>query len=255
MPHLFSGILVPLIGTSFGAAGVFFMKKKLNHNTEKALDGFAAGVMTAASVWSLLIPAIEQCAPMQRLSFLPAAAGLWLGVSFLILLDHLIPRLGKKIFDRRKSLSDLQNVLLLSLAVVLHNVPEGMAVGAAFAAARNPAGSASAFALSVGIAIQNFPEGAIISMPLHAQGVKKRYAFLLGVLSGAVEPAAAVVTVLFSGLIVPLLPWFLSFAAGAMLWVSVKDLLAERETKNRGLISPLAFCVGFTVMMSMDTAF
>lgn len=212
----FYGILIPFLGTSLGAACVFFMKRSLSDRVQRSLTGFAAGVMVAASVWSLLIPAIEQSAALGKLSFLPAAAGFWAGVLFLLLLDHTIPHLHRSSKQAEGPKSRLHRTTMMMLAVTLHNIPEGMAVGVVYAGYFSGSAqitAAGALALSLGIAIQNFPEGAIISMPLHAEGMKKSRAFLDGMLSGAVEPIGAVLTVLAAQLIVPALPYLLSFAA------------------------------------------
>lgn len=239
----FYGILIPFLGTSLGAACVFFMKKSLSDRVQRSLTGFAAGVMVAASVWSLLIPAIEQSAALGKLSFLPAAVGFWAGVLFLLLLDHTIPHLHR--------------TTMMMLAVTLHNIPEGMAVGVVYAGYLSGSAqitAAGALALSLGIAIQNFPEGAIISMPLHAEGMKKPRAFLDGVLSGAVEPIGAVLTVLAAQLIVPALPYLLSFAAGAMLYVVVEELIPEMSQGTHSNIGTVFFAVGFTAMMILDVS-
>lgn len=228
--EIFRGILIPFLGTTLGAACVFFMKRSLSSSIQRALTGFAAGIMTAASVWSLLIPAMEQCASMGKLAFLPAAVGFLVGIFFLLGLDHLIPHLHMNSSEAEGPKSKLKKTTMLVLAVTLHNIPEGMAVGvvyAGWASGNMSISAAAALALSVGIAIQNFPEGAIISMPLRAEGMSKGRAFLGGVLSGIVEPIGAVLTILAAGLIVPALPYLLSFAAGAMLYVVVEELIPE----------------------------
>ena len=217
----FLGILIPFLGTTLGAACVFFMKKSLDDLVQRSLAGFAAGVMVAASIWSLLIPAIEQSENMGGFSFLPAFIGFWGGVLFLLLLDHLIPHLHAGSDQSEGPKSKLGRTTMMVLAVTLHNIPEGMAVGvmyAGFLAGNAQITAASALVLSLGIAIQNFPEGAIISMPLRAEGESKGRAFLGGVLSGAVEPIGAVLTIIAAQLIIPALPYLLSFAAGAMLY-------------------------------------
>ena len=224
----FWGILIPFLGTSLGAGCVFFLKKSLSDGIQRALTGFAAGVMVAASVWSLLIPAMEQAADLGRLAFFPAAVGFWLGILFLLLLDHLIPHLHQNSLQAEGPKSQLQRTTMMVLAVTLHNIPEGMAVGVVYAgylAGTAQITAAGALALSLGIAIQNFPEGAIISMPLRAEGMKKGQAFWGGVLSGIVEPIGAVLTILAAGIVVPALPYLLSFAAGAMLYVVVEELI------------------------------
>ena len=230
MQDAFWGILIPFLGTSLGAGCVFFLKKSLSDGIQRALTGFAAGVMVAASVWSLLIPAMEQAADLGRLAFFPAAVGFWLGILFLLLLDHLIPHLHQNSLQAEGPKSQLQRTTMMVLAVTLHNIPEGMAVGVVYAgylAGTAQITAAGALALSLGIAIQNFPEGAIISMPLRAEGMPKRRAFWDGVLSGIVEPIGAVLTILAAGIVVPALPYLLSFAAGAMLYVVVEELIPE----------------------------
>ena len=249
----FWGILIPFLGTSLGAGCVFFLKKSLSDGIQRALTGFAAGVMVAASVWSLLIPAMEQAADLGRLAFFPAAVGFWLGILFLLLLDHLIPHLHQNSLQAEGPKSQLQRTTMMVLAVTLHNIPEGMAVGAAYAGcvAAGAAVPAAAFTLALAIAIQNVPEGAIVALPLRTAGAGKGRAFLGGVLSGAVEPLAAGVTVLAAALIVPALPWLLGFAAGAMLYVVAAELLPTRGDPGPGA---LAFAAGFTVMMILDVA-
>ena len=249
----FWGILIPFLGTSLGAGCVFFLKNSLRDGIQRALTGFAAGVMVAASVWSLLIPAMEQAADLGRLSFFPAAVGFWLGILFLLLLDHLIPHLHQNSLQAEGPKSQLQRTTMMVLAVTLHNIPEGMAVGAAYAGcvAAGAAAPAAAFTLALAIAIQNVPEGAIVALPLRTAGAGKGRAFLGGVLSGAVEPLAAGVTVLAAALIVPALPWLLGFAAGAMLYVVAAELLPTRGDPGPGA---LAFAAGFTVMMILDVA-
>ena len=230
----FLGILIPFLGTTLGAACVFFMKKSLSDLVRRSLAGFAAGVMVAASIWSLLIPAIEQSEGMGKLSFLPAFIGFWVGVLFLLLLDRLIPHLHVGSEQAEGPKSKLGRTTMMVLAVTLHNIPEGMAVGvmyAGFLAGNTQITAASALVLSLGIAIQNFPEGAIISMPLRAEGESKGKAFLGGVLSGVVEPIGAVLTLLAAQLVIPALPYLLSFAAGAMLYVVVEEL--EKAIRNR----------------------
>ena len=253
----FWGILIPFLGTSLGAACVFFMKKTLSDTVQRALTGFAAGVMVAASVWSLLIPAMEQSAEMGKLSFVPAAVGFWIGIFFLLILDHIIPHLHPKSGQTEGPKSQLQRTTMMVLAVTLHNIPEGMAVGVVYAGYLSGSAqitAAGALALSLGIAIQNFPEGAIISMPLRAEGMKKGKAFCGGVLSGVVEPIGAVLTILAAQLIVPALPYLLSFAAGAMLYVVVEELIPEMSQGEHSNIGTLFFAVGFSVMMMLDVA-
>jgi len=239
----FWGILIPFLGTSLGAGCVFFLKNSLRDGIQRALTGFAAGVMVAASVWSLLIPAMEQAAD--------------LGILFLLLLDHLIPHLHQNSLQAEGPKSQLQRTTMMVLAVTLHNIPEGMAVGVVYAgylAGTAQITAAGALALSLGIAIQNFPEGAIISMPLRAEGMKKGRAFWGGVLSGIVEPIGAVLTILAAGIVVPALPYLLSFAAGAMLYVVVEELIPEMSQGQHSNVGTVFFAVGFSVMMALDVA-
>ncbi len=253
----FLGILIPLLGTTLGAACVFFMKKSLGDPVQRALTGFAAGVMVAASVWSLLIPAIEQSEGMGALAFLPAFVGFWLGVLFLLALDHLIPHLHVGSDQVEGPKTKLGRTTMMVLAVTLHNIPEGMAVGvmyAGFLAGNTQITAASALALSLGIAIQNFPEGAIISMPLRAEGNKKGRAFLGGVLSGIVEPIGAVLTLIAAQLVIPALPYLLSFAAGAMLYVVAEELIPEMSQGQHSNLGTVFFAIGFSVMMMLDVA-
>ena len=255
--EVFLGILIPFLGTAAGAACVFFMKKSLGDLVQRSLAGFAAGVMVAASIWSLLIPAIEQSAALGKLAFFPAFIGFWLGVLFLLMLDHLIPHLHIGSEQAEGPKSDLSRTAMMVLAVTLHNIPEGMAVGvmyAGFLSGSPQITAASALALSLGIAIQNFPEGAIISMPLRAEGEKRSRAFLGGVLSGAVEPIGAVLTILAAQLIIPALPYLLSFAAGAMLYVVVEELIPEMSQGRHSNIGTVFFAAGFSVMMVLDVA-
>ena len=255
--EVFLGILIPFLGTTLGAACVFFMKKSLGDLVQRSLAGFAAGVMVAASVWSLLIPAMEQAADLGRLAFFPAAVGFWLGILFLLLLDHLIPHLHQNSLQAEGPKSQLQRTTMMVLAVTLHNIPEGMAVGVVYAgylAGTAQITAAGALALSLGIAIQNFPEGAIISMPLRSEGMGKTKAFAGGVLSGIVEPVGAVLTILAAGLIVPALPYLLSFAAGAMLYVVVEELIPEMSAGEHSNIGTLFFAIGFSLMMILDVA-
>ena len=251
------GILIPFLGTTLGSACVLFMKKSLGVLVKGALAGFAAGVMVAASIWSLLIPAIEQAKNMGKLSFLPAFIGFWFGVLFLLMLDRLIPHLHIGSDQAEGPKSKLGRTTMMVLAVTLHNIPEGMAVGvmyAGFLAGNTQITAASALALSIGIAIQNFPEGAIISMPLRAEGESKGRAFLGGVLSGIVEPIGAVLTLLAAQLVIPALPYLLSFAAGAMLYVVVEELIPEMSQGKHSNIGTVFFAVGFSVMMTLDVA-
>ena len=257
MREAFYGILIPFLGTSLGAACVFFMKKTLSDTVQRALTGFAAGVMVAASVWSLLIPSIEQSANMGRWSFVPAVIGFWAGILFLLLLDRIIPHLHRASGSTEGPRTQLQRTTMMVLAVTLHNIPEGMAVGVVYAgylAGNTQMTMLGAMALSLGIAIQNFPEGAIISMPLRAEGMKKSRAFLGGVLSGIVEPIGAVLTLLAAGFIVPALPYLLSFAAGAMIYVVVEELIPEMSQGEHSNAGTLFFALGFGIMMILDVA-
>ena len=253
----FIGIMIPFLGTTLGSACVFFMKRSLGDLVQRSLAGFAAGVMVAASIWSLLIPAIDQSEGMGKLSFLPAFVGFWVGVLFLLLLDHLIPHLHVGSDQAEGPKSRLDRTTMMVLAVTLHNIPEGMAVGvmyAGFLAGDAQITAASALVLSLGIAIQNFPEGAIISMPLRAEGEGKGKAFFGGVLSGVVEPIGAVLTLLAAQLVIPTLPYLLSFAAGAMLYVVVEELIPEMSQGKHSNIGTIFFAAGFSVMMTMDVA-
>ena len=254
---VFYGILIPFLGTSLGAACVFFMKHDMSERLSRILTGFAAGVMVAASIWSLLIPAMDQSEEMGKFAFVPAVAGFWGGILFLLLLDHIIPHLHRYSVSAEGPKSRLQRTTMMVLAVTLHNIPEGMAVGGVYAgylAGNAKITVAAAMALSIGIAIQNFPEGAIISMPLRAEGMKVSKAFAGGVLSGIVEPAGAMLTILAAGYIVPALPYLLSFAAGAMIYVVVEELIPEMSQGEHSDLGTIFFAVGFTVMMSLDVA-
>lgn len=255
--QIIMGLLIPFAGTAAGAACVFFMKHELNRMVQRSLTGFAAGVMTAASVWSLLIPAMDQAEHLGRLSFLPAAIGFWCGILFLLLLDSVIPHLHMDT-DKAEGLpAHMARTTLMLLAVTLHNIPEGMAVGVVYAGLCSGSSlvtSGGALALAVGIAIQNFPEGAIISMHLHGAGKSKVSAFAGGVLSGAVEPVFGALTVIAAGMIVPAMPYLLSFAAGAMIYVVVEELVPEMAAGEHSNIGVLAFSAGFTLMMALDVA-
>lgn len=256
--NILIGILIPFIGTSLGAACVYLMKKEINKNLNKILLGFASGVMIAASVWSLIIPSIDMSQHMGKLSFIPSAVGVILGMMFLFSLDKVIPHIhidspkeeGPKKYNLKKSTK-------LVFSVVLHNIPEGMAVGIAYAAVMNEGNAitfAAALALSIGIAIQNFPEGAIISMPLKSEGLSKNKAFIYGALSGIVEPIGAAITIMFSSFFTPIMPYLLSFAAGAMIFVVVEELIPEAAGDNSSDISAIAFGIGFVIMMILDVA-
>ena len=255
--EIFIGLMLPFLGTVLGSASVFFMKGSLGDLVRRSLEGFAAGVMVAASVWSLLIPSIEQSSNMGKLAFFPAFAGFWLGMLFLFALDHLIPHLHMGSEQAEGPKSRLKRPTMMLLAVTLHNIPEGMAVGVMYAGllfGGTDITAAGALALSLGIAIQNFPEGAIISMPLRAEGEKKSRAFLGGVLSGIVEPAGALLTILAAQFIIPSLPYLLSFAAGAMLYVVVEELIPEISQGKHSNIGTIFFAVGFSIMMALDVA-
>ena len=251
------GLLIPFFGTAAGAACVFFMRGSLGRDVSRALTGFAAGVMVAASVWSLLLPAIEQSEGEGFLSFFPATLGFWCGILFLLLLDRVIPHLHAGAARAEGPHSRLTRTTMTVLAVTLHNVPEGMAVGAVYAGllSGSPEISAGgAFALALGIAIQNFPEGAIVSLPLSAAGKSRRRAFLSGVLSGVVEPIFGFLTVLMAEAFVPAMPYLLAFAAGAMIYVVVEELIPEAAAGEHSDLGVLFFSVGFTVMMALDVA-
>ena len=248
------GILIPFLGTSLGAAMVFFLKKQISSGVQKALTGFAAGVMVAASFWSLLQPALESSAHLGALAFMPAAVGFLIGMGFLLALDMVTPHMH---MDRQNEgpRSGFRRTTKLILAVTLHNIPEGMAVGVVYAgylAGDTGITAAGALVLALGIAIQNFPEGAIVSMPLLAEGMPRRKTFWMGVLSGAVEPAAAVVTLLAAGLVTPVMPYFLAFAAGAMMYVVVEELIPEMSEGKHSNIGTITFSMGFVVMMILD---
>lgn len=254
---IFSGLMIPFLGTTLGAGMVFFMKGSMNQKLEKMLLGFAAGVMIAASVWSLLIPSIEMTEQAGSIAWIPACVGFLLGMIFLLLLDSVIPHLHLDSDKPEGPKTKLGKSAMLVLAVTLHNIPEGMAVGVVYAgylAGNAKITVAAAMALSIGIAIQNFPEGAIISMPLRAEGMKVSKAFAGGVLSGIVEPVGAMLTILAAGYIVPALPYLLSFAAGAMIYVVVEELIPEMSQGEHSDLGTIFFAVGFTVMMSLDVA-
>ena len=251
------GILIPFAGTSRGAAMVFFRKTSFPEQVSRALTGFAAGVMVAASIWSLLIPSMEQSAAMGIWAFVPAVIGFWVGILFLLLLDHIIPHLHRNSDETEGPRSRLKRTTMLVLAVTLHNIPEGMAVGVVYAgwlSGNTYITVTGALALSIGIAIQNFPEGAIISMPLRAEGAGKGKSFLYGVLSGVVEPIGAFLTILAATLILPALPYLLSFAAGAMMYVVIEELIPEMSVGKHSDIGTVFFAMGFTLMMALDVA-
>lgn len=252
---LIIGLLIPFVGTVLGAGMVCFMKNEIKSQVQKLLLGFASGVMIAASVWSLIIPSLDMAREQGKVEWLPATIGFLLGIVFLLILDSIIPHMH---LDKEKPegiRSNLKKTTMLVLAVTLHNIPEGMAVGVVFAGVM--AGTigmemAAAFALAIGIAIQNFPEGAIISMPLKSEGMKKSKAFLYGALSGIVEPIAAIITIILTGLVVPILPYLLSFAAGAMIYVVVEELIPESQSGEHSNIGTIGVAIGFVIMMILD---
>ena len=255
--NLTIGLLIPFLGTTLGAATVFLMRNKMNPKVEKLLLGFASGVMIAASVWSLLIPSINMATEQNKLAWMPAAIGFIFGIVFLLILDSLIPHLHLNNNKQEGIKAKLKKTTMMVLAVTLHNIPEGMAVGVTFAGALiGNAGIAmtSAYALAIGIAIQNFPEGAIISMPLKSEGVTKSKAFLYGMFSGIVEPIGAILTILLTNIIVPILPYLLSFAAGAMIYVVVEELIPESQAGEHSNIGTVGVAIGFVIMMILDVA-
>ncbi len=254
--EVFWGIMIPFAGTSLGAAMVFFLKKQMSDNVQKVLTGFAAGVMVAASFWSLLQPALDSSEEMGRLSFIPAAVGFLIGIGFLLLLDVVTPHMH---MDNKSEgpASGLKRTTKLILAVTLHNIPEGMAVGVVYAgwvSGDVNVSQTAALALAIGIAIQNFPEGAIVSMPLRAEGMPKSKTFLYGLLSGVVEPVASVITILAAGFVIPILPYLLAFAAGAMMYVVVEELIPEMSEGEHSNIGTITFAFGFVLMMILDVA-
>lgn len=251
------GLLIPFFGTTLGSACVFFMKRELKPAVQKAFLGFASGVMVAASVWSLLIPAMDMSGAMGRFAFIPAVAGFLLGIGFLLLMDKTVPHLHLGAEESEGPKVALKKTTMLVLAVTLHNIPEGLSAGAVFAGAvsgNETVTIAGAFALAIGIAVQNFPEGAIISMPLRGAGVSRRRAFLYGALSGIVEPIAGGITLLLAAYITPMLPYLLAFAAGAMIYVVVEELIPEANEGEHSNIGTIAFAAGFVLMMILDVA-
>ncbi len=255
--EILTGLLIPFAGTALGSACVFIMKDNLNIMVQRALTGFAGGVMVAASIWSLLIPAMDQTESMGKWSFLPAVIGFWLGILFLLLLDTITPHLHMNAEKAEGPNAGFKKTTMMVLAVTLHNIPEGMAVGVVYAgllAGNATITAGGAFALALGIAIQNFPEGAIIAMPLCAEGKSRSRAFLDGVLSGAVEPIGAMLTILATAFFVPAMPYLLSFAAGAMMYVVVEELIPEMSAGEHSNIGVLMFSAGFTLMMALDVA-
>ena len=255
--NLCMGLLIPFLGTTLGSAMVFFMKNSMDKKVEKILLGFASGVMMAASVWSLIIPAIDMAEEQGKIAWVPAAMGFMFGILFLLILDTLIPHLHLDSDKPEGIKAKLKKTTMMVLAVTLHNIPEGMAVGVTFAGALiGNAGItiAGAFALAIGIAIQNFPEGAIISMPLKSEGMSKGKAFLYGTLSGIVEPIGAIITICLTNLVVPILPYLLSFAAGAMIYVVVEELIPESQAGEHSNIGTIGVAIGFVIMMILDVA-
>ena len=251
------GLLIPFVGTTVGAASVFFLKREISPFLQRIFTGFAAGVMIAASVWSLLIPAIEMCEDMGRMSFVPALTGLLAGVFFLLLMDSFIPHLHMGSDKPEGAKSSLGRNAMMMLAVTIHNLPEGAACGAIFAGVLNGDGAVTmvgAISLAVGIAIQNFPEGAIISLPLRSEGNSRMKSFVLGTLSGAVEPVGALVTLLLAKIITPMLPYMLAFAAGAMVYVVVEELIPEASQGEHSNVGTISFAIGFALMMVLDVA-
>ena len=254
---LFWGLLIPFLGTTLGSGMVFLMKNKINKKIEKLLLGFASGVMIAASIWSLIIPALDMAEEQGVITWVPATIGFLLGICFLLVLDSIIPHLHLNTDKPEGLKSKIQKTTMMVLAVTLHNIPEGMAVGVVFAGAiaqNTGITMAGAIALAIGIAIQNFPEGAIISMPLKSEGMSKPKAFLYGTLSGIVEPIGAILTIALTNLVVPILPYFLSFAAGAMIYVVVEELIPESQNGEHSNIGTIGVALGFVIMMILDVA-
>jgi len=247
---------LPFLGTSLGSAMVFLLKRDIPSKVQKVLTGFAAGVMVAASFWSLLQPALDASEHMGRLSFVPAAVGFMVGIGFLLLLDEVTPHMHMDMQDEGPK-TGLKRTTKLVLAVTLHNIPEGMAVGVVYAGwlhGGQTVSQTAALALALGIAIQNFPEGAIVSMPLRAEGMSKAKTFWCGVLSGAVEPLAAIITIMAASFVVPILPYLLAFAAGAMMYVVVEELIPEMSEGEHTNVGTVAFSLGFVLMMVLDVA-
>ncbi len=257
MENIAIGLLIPFLGTTLGSAMVFLMKNKMNTKVQKLLLGFASGVMIAASIWSLITPSIEMAEEQGIVSWIPAAIGFLFGIIFLLVLDSIIPHLHLNSKKPEGIKAKLKNTTMMVLAVTLHNIPEGMAVGVVFAgvlAQNTTITLAGAFALSIGIAIQNFPEGAIISMPLKNEGMSKPKAFLYGTLSGIVEPIGAIITILLTGIVTPILPYLLSFAAGAMIYVVIEELIPESQAGEHSNIGTIGVAIGFVIMMILDVA-
>ena len=257
MLQLSMGVLIAFLGTTLGAAMVFLMRNNINETVQKILSGFAAGVMVAASIWSLIVPAMDQSSDMGKFSFVPAMVGILLGVGFLLLLDCIIPHLHLNSDESEGLTSHWKKTTMLVLSVTLHNIPEGMTIGVVLAGAcfgNATISMTGALTLAIGIAIQNFPEGAIISMPLKSEGFSKPKAFLYGTLSGIVEPIFAIITILLTQFITPILPYLLSFAAGAMIYVVVEELIPEAQSGKHTNWSTLSFVFGFVLMMVLDVA-
>ena len=254
---LLIGLSIPFLGTTLGSAMVFFMKDTINKKIEKLLLGFASGVMIAAAIWSLIVPSIDMAQEQGKIAWFPAAIGFLLGIAFLLILDSIIPHLHLKTDKPEGIKAKFKKTTMLVFAVTLHNIPEGMAVGVTFAGAligNTGLTIAGAFALAVGIAIQNFPEGAIISMPLKNENISKIRAFTYGTLSGIVEPIGAIITILITRLVIPILPYLLSFAAGAMIYVVVEELIPESQAGEHSNIGTIGVAIGFTIMMILDVA-
>ena len=253
MEGTFWGIFLPFAGTALGASSVFFLRRAVSPLLQQGFMGFAAGVMTAASVWSLLIPSVEQCAEWENWAFVPALLGFLIGVGFLMAAGAISPKLVRA-EEKTAAQEHWRRTLLMVLVVTLHNLPEGMAVGAAFAGVQNGQAQAGAMALSLGIAVQNFPEGAIISLPLRSEGCSRKKAFTLGMLSVIIEPIGAIITVLLAGFVTPILPYMLAFAAGAMIYVVVEELIPEASVGEHSNLGTIAFSIGFALMMVLDVA-
>lgn len=256
MPYslIAKGLLIPFLGTALGSACVFVMKKQMNHKLQKVLTGFASGVMVAAAIWSLIIPAIEQSEHMGKLAAIPAIVGFCLGMIFLLLLDIVTPHMHQNNTIEGPKTS-LQKTTMMVLAVVLHNIPEGMAVGVIYAgwiSGKASISASAALALAIGIAIQNFPEGAIVSMPMKSNGISKGKAFMYGLGSGIVEPIAGLITILLSSLVIPILPYLLGFAAGAMIYVVVEELIPEMSEGEHSNLATMFFMCGFSLMLFLD---
>ena len=257
MDKIYLILLIPFLGTVLGSATVFFMKNKMNSKLEKFLSGFASGVMIAASIWSLLIPSTDMAKEQGLIEWVPASIGFLCGIAFLLVLDSIIPHLHVKSDKPEGIKSKLKKLTMMVFAVTLHNIPEGMAVGVTFAGVlveNSGITLAGTIALAIGIAIQNFPEGAIISMPLKSEGISKPKAFLYGTLSGIVEPIGAIITIFLTGAIEPILPYLLSFAAGAMIYVVVEELIPDAQSGEHSNLGVIGVSIGFVIMMILDIA-